>query len=129
MGSGSSSSGGSLCGDDGGIIPRVLQLLFQSIQEREERDPNCTYRVRIQFLEIYGEDIHDLLDPTSADRIVIRETAAGSVYVSGAREELVRSAEESFTVLERGSLGRTTGATRMNETSSRSHGIIYIIII
>jgi hypothetical protein len=100
----------------------VLHLLFRSIQQREEQDPNCTFRVRIQFLEIYGEDIHDLLDPTSADRIVIRETIAGGVYVTGAREELVRSAEESLMVLERGSQSRTTGATRMNETSSRSHG-------
>jgi hypothetical protein len=111
-----------ISGEDVGIIPRVIQSIFDQVALREEQDPNCTYRVRVQFLEIYGEDIHDLLDPTSAARVAIRETVAGNVYVSGAREELVTSSEEMLMLLEKGSLSRTTGATRMNETSSRSHG-------
>ena len=109
-------------GEDVGIIPRVIQNMFDRISTLEEQDPNCTYRVRVQFLEIYGEDIHDLLDPSSATKVTIRETVTGNVYVSGAREELVTSAEEMLMVLEKGSQSRTTGSTRMNETSSRSHG-------
>lgn len=111
-----------IAGEDVGIIPRVIQAVFETISVQEEQDPNCTYRVRVQFLEIYGEDIHDLLDPTSAAKVSIRETAAGNVYVSGAREELVTTPEETLMALEKGSMSRMTGSTRMNETSSRSHG-------
>ena len=124
-----SSSNMRISGEDVGIIPRVIQNIFDEVAHREEQDPNCTYRVRVQFLEIYGEDIHDLLDPTSAARVAIRETVAGTVYVSGAREELVTSSEEMLMLLEKGSLSRTTGATRMNETSSRSHGEFKIKIL
>ena len=117
-----SSSNSRLKEEQRGIIPRVIQSVFEGIRERESQNPNSTYRVRVQFLEIYGEDIRDLLDPASSSKIIIRENPTGDVYVSGAREELVSSADELMEVLERGSLSRTTGSTLMNQSSSRSHG-------
>jgi hypothetical protein len=117
-----SSSTHSLGEEDYGIIPRVARHLFDNVQIKEAEDINSTYRVRIQFLEIYGEEIRDLLDPSTTAKVTIRETPAGGVYVSGAREELVTSADEMLSILEKGSAGRTTGSTRMNSTSSRSHG-------
>lgn len=111
-----------LAEEDYGIIPRVARHVFDNVQLKESEDNNSTYRVRIQFLEIYGEEIRDLLDPTNFAKVTIRETPAGGVYVSGAREELVTSADEMLLVLEKGSAGRTTGSTRMNSLSSRSHG-------
>ena len=80
--------------DQQGIIPRVIQSVFESVRQRETKNPNCSYRVRIQFLEIYGEEIRDLLDPTACAKVTIRENPTGDVYISGAREELVTSAEE-----------------------------------
>ena len=117
-----SSSSLRLAEEEYGIIPRVIRNLFETIQTKENQDTNSTYRVRIQFLELYGEDLRDLLDPTSSAKVTIRETPAGGVYISGAREELVTSAEEMLNALEKGSLGRTTGSTLMNQYSSRSHG-------
>ena len=119
MGSASSKR---LSGEYLGIIPRAIQTMFDTISDREDSDPNCTFRLRVQFLEIYGEEIRDLLDPSASSKVSIRETAAGNVYVSGAREELVTSTEESMMALEKGSQSRMTASTRMNETSSRSHG-------
>eukprot|EP01036_Dinobryon_divergens_P045475 gene45475-60760_t len=84
-----------------------------------------TMGVRIQFLEIYGEEIRDLLEPSLSTKVSIRETAAGEVYVTGAKELLVSSAEEMMMALERGTLSRTTGSTLMNQSSSRSHGSQY----
>lgn len=120
-----SSSSMRISGEDLGIIPRVIMTMFDMISYKEENDPNCTYRVWVQFLEIYGEEIRDLLDPTSTSKVSVRETAAGNVYVSGAREELVTSTEETMMALEKGSMSRMTASTRMNETSSRSHGTQY----
>lgn len=111
-----------------GIIPRVIQQVFNMVKQREADNPNCTYRVSMQFLEIYGEDIRDLLDPLANTKVLIREHPTGEVYVSGAREELVTSAEEMTMALEKGTMNRTTGSTLMNQTSSRSHAIFTILL-
>lgn len=119
-----SSSNVRLCEDEYGIIPRVARHIFDNIQLQETEDLNSTYRVHIQFLEIYGEEIRDLLDPNNCTSVTIRETPSGGVYVSGAREELTTSSDEMLSALERGSMVRTTGSTHMNESSSRSHGML-----
>jgi hypothetical protein len=119
MGSGSTDM--QLGSDSFGIIPRVIKSLFEIIELKEE-DSNSTYKVQVQFLEIYGEDIRDLLDQTKIAKVTIRETAEGEVFVSGAREEAVSSAAQMMKTLEDGSRRRTTASTLMNLTSSRSHG-------
>jgi hypothetical protein len=108
--------------DQLGIIPRVIKNLFNMIHEKEELDPSSTYRVHVQFLEIYGEEIRDLLDETKTSKVMIREAANGEVYVAGAREELVSSFQQMMKTLEIGTNNRVTAATKMNLTSSRSHG-------
>jgi hypothetical protein len=50
------------------------------------------------------------------------------VFVSGAREELVTSYEQMMRTLEVGTAHRTTAATKMNQTSSRSHAIFTVLI-
>lgn len=111
-----------------GIIPRVIRNLFEMIQQREEEDPRSTYKVHVQFLEIYGEDIRDLLDMTRTSKVSIRETRAGEVFVTGAREEFVSSFEQMMKSLEDGTRNRTTAATKMNQTSSRSHAIFTVVL-
>jgi hypothetical protein len=70
----------------------------------------------------------DLLDPLSTVRIAIRETSSGEMYLSGVREEQVTSAKEVLRLLEKGSMSRTTGSTRMNQSSSRSHAIFSVML-
>ncbi len=105
-----------------GIIPRVIKNLFQMIHDKEEINSRSTYKVYVQFLEIYGEDIKDLLDQTKTSKVNIRETRGGEVFVTGAKEELVSSYEQMMKALEDGTKNRTTASTKMNQTSSRSHG-------
>lgn len=105
-----------------GIIPRVIKNLFQMIREKEDGNSHSTYKVYVQFLEIYGEDIKDLLDQTKTSKVTIRETRSGEVFVTGAKEELVSSYEQMMKALEDGTKNRTTASTKMNQTSSRSHG-------
>ena len=54
--------------------------------------------------------------------IAIREDAAGGIKVSGIHAETCGSEEEMFRCLSDGSVQRTTGATLMNEQSSRCKG-------
>lgn len=108
--------------DNFGIIPRVITSIFEIIEQKQVDDPNSTYKVQVQFLEIYGESIRDLLDHTRTSKVTIRETATGEVFVSGAREEFVSCASQMLKALEDGTKHRTTASTLMNLSSSRSHG-------
>lgn len=111
-----------------GVIPRAMNTIFSLIDKEKENNPKAEFYLRVQFLELYGEEIRDLLSNTRDKSLFIRETTSNGVSVSGAIEENVASAEDMFSALERGSLYRTTASTNMNLHSSRSHAIFTIIM-
>jgi len=85
--------------------------------------------VRASYLEIYNEEIRDLLHPdTPSKSIAIREGDGGSVFVVGVGEEGVGGAEGMHRLLDTGTSNRTTAGTLMNSQSSRSHSIFSIIV-
>ena len=45
-----------------GVVPRVIQFVFQEIEKRKEK---AEFVVKCTFLEIYNEELHDLLDPAT----------------------------------------------------------------
>ncbi|KAL3922733.1 MAG: hypothetical protein SGILL_002044, partial [Bacillariaceae sp.] len=136
----------------GGVIPRAIRSIFQQLQGQKrattatndnndnlQEDPSNNssaaafeYEVRIQFLEVYGEEIRDLLNPQQgppgAPKLSIRDVGNEEPEVVGATEHKVESAEEALLCLTRGMYRRVTGSTAMNETSSRSHAILSLII-
>jgi hypothetical protein len=111
-----------------GIIPRVIRHIFHMVEEKEMQNANSSYKIQVQFLEIYGEDIKDLLDQTRTSKVTIREAPNGDVFVAGAREEVVSSTQQMLRTLEDGTKNRTTASTRMNLSSSRSHAIFTVMI-
>ncbi|CAL9095684.1 unnamed protein product [Musa textilis] len=127
-------------GNCGGIIPEVMDTIFTKIDAMKDR---TEFLVRVSFIEIFKEEVFDLLDlqshaamrtegapiakPTlSRAPIQIRETAAGGITLAGVTEAEVRSKEEMASYLTRGSISRATGSTNMNSQSSRSHAIFTI---
>ena len=74
------------------------------MQERADQDPEYSYEVAVSFLELYNEELIDLLNPTTAQKrkngnsttteISIREDIAGNIYWSGIREEPCNSPED-----------------------------------
>jgi hypothetical protein len=81
------------------------------------------------MLEVYNELVRDLLHPeTPPKSISIRENPEGEILVIGIRDKPVKSASEVMHWLELGSACRSTGATMMNEHSSRSHAILTVHI-
>eukprot|EP01041_Mallomonas_annulata_P003740 gene3740-7423_t len=84
-----------------GIIPRSMRRIFR-LRETDHRDK--TINLRISFLEIYNEEIRDLLHPdiNSAD-IAIREGTDGRIFFTGAREETITCMKDVFYLLEQGS--------------------------
>jgi hypothetical protein len=86
-------------------------------------------QIKCAFVEIYNEEIKDLLHPdTPSKSISIREDANGDIILAGVKEEVVTSFENMIRCLEHGSVFRTTGSTLMNQQSSRSHAIFTIIV-
>lgn len=123
-----------------GIIPRVIKLIFEEVDKRKNK---AEFIIKCTFLEIYNEELNDLLDHGSVTGsvaagvverfvqkkdITIREEKNGNISVFGLREEKVNSYEELASCLDRGSNFRSTASTLMNNCSSRSHAIFTISI-
>lgn len=101
-----------------GVIPRAVTDLFAKLQG--------SFQVKLQFLELYGEEIRDLLT-TQSHQLTIREISEEPEVV-GATQQVVQTPQEALMSLKHGMLRRVTGATAMNESSSRSHAILSILI-
>jgi Kinesin motor domain len=124
----------------GGVIPRAIRSIFDQLNDytgnsseddEESRPvPSFEYCVRVQFLEVYGQEIRDLLATTqqTSTKLSIRDVGLAEPEVVGASEQKVESAEEALLCLTKGMYRRVTGATSMNETSSRSHAIFSLIV-
>ncbi|KAI9985848.1 hypothetical protein PInf_024628 [Phytophthora infestans] len=90
------------------------------------------FQLSVSFLEIYGEDIHDLLDSGSSRRsepLQLRENKKNGVWVQGLAEVRVATRQEALEQMRRGSLQRITASTQMNERSSRSHAVYTVKIV
>lgn len=108
-----------------GMIPRCLSHLFDELELLE----NQQYVVKVNFLELYNEELFDLLGP-SATKIKLYEDILkkGSVIIHGLEEVIVRNKTEVYRILEKGSERRQTAATLTNSNSSRSHTVFSITI-
>ncbi|KAG1080592.1 hypothetical protein G6F42_023287 [Rhizopus arrhizus] len=131
-----------------GIVPRCIVDLFRNLEERSESNSEFNYEVYVSFLELYNEELIDLLSPqlqqqaaankrrsgvplqpaSNTVEVTIREDIAGNIYWSGVREERCYNPEELLSFLSKGSLCRTTGSTEMNTVSSRSHAVFSVIL-
>eukprot|EP00474_Spongospora_subterranea_P000960 CRZ01418.1 hypothetical protein [Spongospora subterranea] len=124
---GTESNGLSTPNEEKGILPRVIHDLFQYVKENS--DSSREFSVRCSFLEIYNEELRDLLNVSSRPKsISIRETANGLVVPFGVEERHVSDASELLSCLEEGTVHRSTGSTLMNAYSSRSHAIFSVLL-
>lgn len=110
--------------DKRGIIPRSFEHIFNHISRSE----NMQYLVRASYLEIYQEEVRDLLHPDQSLRFELKEKPDTGVYVKDLSNSVCKSAMEIQELMNRGNQNRTIGATNMNEHSSRSHAIFLITI-
>nr|KYP49832.1 Kinesin-like protein KIF15 [Cajanus cajan] len=112
-----------------GMTPRIFEFLFARIQAEEEsrRDENLKYNCKCSFLEIYNEQITDLLDPCSTN-LLLREDVKKGVYVENLSEFEVQSVSDIIRLLTQGSANRKVAATNMNRESSRSHSVFTCVI-
>lgn len=119
------------------ITQRVADQLFQAKHNLEHPSsssttPPPTVTVRVGFVEIYREQIRDLVDGArnalGLVHIQVRQRAGKGVFLDGARERIVTNHEELMQIVREGGLVRQTAATGMNASSSRSHSIITLTV-
>ena len=70
---------------DVGIVPRVIEEIFQRKATIEKENPNCEIIIHVSFLEIYAENVRDLLemDQSTSKEVLIRSDDQGGVKVIG----------------------------------------------
>ena len=113
-----------------GLIQRTFERVFNLVERsaavgsasgaKVESKCSCNY------LQIYNEQVQDLLNPSSESSILIREDRDGLVHVEGAKAETLSSAQQAYKMFQRGNKNRKVGSTALNSESSRSHAVFVI---
>ncbi|XP_069769579.1 kinesin-like protein KIF15 [Narcine bancroftii] len=111
-----------------GIIPRSFEYLFYLInRESAKAGRGKSFLCKCSFIEIYNEQIFDLLDPASTG-LFLRENIKTGVFIEGVIEQVVMSAAEAYQVLSKGWQNRKVASTSMNRESSRSHAVFTLAV-
>lgn len=111
--------------DDAGIIPRTLYSLFHKLEDTEST-------VKCSFIELYNEDLRDLLSAEENTKLKIFENEKkghAATVVQGMEETYIDSASSGIKLLQLGSHKRQVAATKCNDLSSRSHTIFTITVL
>lgn len=127
-----------------GLIPRAVEYIFQQLDKTYNQGGDFSvagegafYEVYVSFLELYNEEINDLLSAQFSSRVndkskrpllTIREDPNGGICITGIKEEKMKSVDDVFECLQKGTLCRTTKSTDMNLVSSRSHAIFSLML-
>ena len=108
-----------------GIMPRSFEDVFQRIEEDSEK---TQFLIRASYLEIYNEEVRDLLSKNPKNKLDLHEKTDSGVYVRDLSFFAVKGVDEINDVLKIGMKNRSVGSTNMNATSSRSHSLFQITI-
>ncbi|CCJ30567.1 unnamed protein product, partial [Pneumocystis jirovecii] len=106
-----------------GIIPRTLYRLF-NILETEDTE----YSVKCSFIELYNEELRDLLSIEDKKVKIFEDTIKKGVVINGMEDIPITNSSDGIKLLQMGSHKRQVAATKCNDLSSRSHSIFTITI-
>jgi len=114
-------------GRNKGIIPMVCEEMFNLIAKTKD-DGGKQYQVDVQMLEIYNEQIRDLLNPAvnKPGGLKVRSNGQVGVYVDGLTPVAVSDYADVQRRMDEGTENRTVASTKMNATSSRAHTVFTI---
>ncbi|KAG1655591.1 hypothetical protein FOA52_012043 [Chlamydomonas sp. UWO 241] len=117
--------------DAPGIMPRSFEYVAEMIAQQTT---SAEYVVYLSFLEIYNEVVRDLLLKGGAkeqanNKLEVKQSEEKGVYVAGLGQHVVQGAKDMARLLRLGKKNRHTGATLMNQESSRSHCILTLTLV
>ncbi|XP_060610788.2 kinesin-like protein KIF3C [Anolis sagrei] len=112
-----------------GLLPLAADLLFARIAGAA---PEQRFLVRASFLEVYLEEVRDLLSPSastaSPQRLELKESPERGVYLKDLSAFVTKDAAELRHVLRLGQRCRARGVTALNPRSSRSHAVLLLTV-
>ncbi|XP_073843810.1 kinesin-like protein 64D [Musca autumnalis] len=108
-----------------GIIPNAFAHIFGHIAKAKE---NQKFLVRVSYMEIYNEEVRDLLGKDVTKSLEVKERPDIGVFVKDLSGYVVHNADDLENIMKLGNKNRVVGATKMNQESSRSHAIFSITI-
>ncbi|KAJ1674969.1 Kinesin- motor protein, partial [Spiromyces aspiralis] len=115
-----------------GIIPRTLRRLFMALDRM-----STEYSVRVSYIEIYNEELRDLLSSSynpdapngGTDLQIFGDSSKkGGLLIRGLEEVPVSTAKDAIAAMSRGAERRRVAVTKCNQQSSRSHAIFSIMV-
>jgi hypothetical protein len=107
-----------------GIIPRTFSHIVNIVENSGDKK----FLVRCSYLEIYNEEIHDLLGKDVKEKVELKESPDKGVFLKDLTMNVVKSIEEMDKFMTTGNKNRAVGETLMNKDSSRSHSIFTLYI-
>lgn len=117
-----------------GILPRALRDIFEGVEAQAKAAGALPPRVTMSFLEIYNENVYDLLaskneeDWAKAREVLKLQDRLGRIEPRNLSKHCITSVEQGLEVVHAASRNRKVASTRLNEDSSRSHSICSISI-
>ncbi|PIN20753.1 Kinesin (KAR3 subfamily) [Handroanthus impetiginosus] len=108
-----------------GVNYRTLEELYKIANERTE---TFTYNISVSVLEVYNEQIRDLLAVETSKKLEIKQASEGFHHIPGIVEAKVENIQQVWNVLQAGSSARAVGSNNVNEHSSRSHCMLCIMV-
>lgn len=110
-----------------GIVPRALEYIFKLAKQHRESESISKIRIQASYLEIYNENVLDLLNPQNSG-LPVRWSAERGFFVENLFIVDCDTLDDCLAVLEEGLRNRTTAGHEMNEHSSRSHSVLTIYL-
>ncbi|XXQ29945.1 Kinesin-like protein [Plasmodiophora brassicae] len=107
--------------------PGIMILALEDLFSHVSSITDSVFKVTLSYLEVYNENLRDLLRPSTTN-LSLREDPLRGIQVSGVSEIVANSAQEVMELLRLGNANRTTEPTAANQTSSRSHAVLQIVV-
>ncbi|CUF74925.1 kinesin, putative [Bodo saltans] len=112
-----------------GIIPRIAYEIFETLSIKHNGDSTHSFRVELQYYEIYNEKVYDLFEPCNSNELRVRQDPLRGPFVDQLTTKCVDNQEAIAKLIKKGSYERHTAATKANERSSRSHAILTLTLV
>ena len=115
-----------------GMIPRATHMIYDTITKLKEK--SWSYTMVGSFIEVYNEDVHDLLTPNGRDdgkkKLEIKhDEARKTTAVTNCRTVCLDSPDKVEHMLSEAQKNRSVAATKANERSSRSHSVFILRLV
>ncbi|KAF6833877.1 kinesin family protein, partial [Colletotrichum musicola] len=113
-----------------GMIPRATHMIYDTVTKLKEK--SWTYTMEGSFIEVYNEELNDLLTPHSREgrKLEIRhDDVRKQTTVVNCKTVSLDSADTVEMMLEEAQKNRSVAATKANERSSRSHSVFILKLV